>query len=313
VKTVAQINSLLSAYLPLNDGHSSATSIIPMLNQVMPRLYDMGNWRALQDEIDIDASNGYFCLPEDYESIIMARLNDIPVDIQSIHYEYQKKGPGYIDAPVSFIYGLIDEGFVPTLSDLPIEGLDAITFTLVSGTWDASDSIRVDYITDTGKVVWNVSLTGLSTITLTPASPLVAIKSIQYTSMPDRVVVSDADDIIYAVLIPGSNVSEYRRYKVPQVPPETTDEWSVSALVKKKFQEITANTDVVYIDNITVLKHSFLAITAEDNADLDRANFHWSQVNKQLELELSQSRGGAKGRPQFEIWGAGIPGLPSRY
>lgn len=313
MKTVAQINSLLSAYLPLNDGHSSATSIIPMLNQVMPRLYDMGNWRALQEQIDMDASAGYLCLPEDYESIIMARLNDFPIDIQSPHYEFQKKGPGYIEGPASFIYGLIDEGFVPTMSDLPIDGVDALTFTLISGTWDASDSIRVDYITDTGKAVWSVSLTGLSTITLTPATPITAIKSIQYTSMPDRVLATDADDIIYSVLLPGSNVSEYRRYKVPQISPENTQEWRVTALVKKKFQEITANTDLVYIDNINVLKHSFLAIIAEDNADLERSNFHWSQVNRQLQLELSESRGGAKGRPQFEIWGAGIPSLPSRY
>ena len=313
MKTVAQINSLLSAYLPLNDGHSSATSIIPMLNQVLPRLYDMGNWRALQDQIDMDASAGYLCLPEDYESIIMARLNDCPIEINSPHYEYQRKGPGYIENPVSYIYGLIDEGFVPTMSDLPIDGVDALTFTLISGTWDASDSIRVDYITDTGKAVWSVSLTGLSTITLTPATPIAAIRSIQYTSMPDRVLVQDADDIIYSVLLPGSNVSEYRRYKVPQVPPDTTDEWRVTALVKKKFQEITSNTDLVYIDNINLLKHSFLAIVAEDNADLERSNFHWSQVNRQLQLELSQSRGGAKGQPQFEIWGRGVPGIGSRY
>jgi hypothetical protein len=305
MRTVAQINSVLSTYLPVADGHSAATSILPMLNQVLPRLYNMGNWRALQQEVELDVSAGYICLPEDYESLLSVRINDIPAEIRGQHYEYQTTGPGFLERPVSFFFGLTDEGFIPTMSDLPITGLDEMIFTLINGTWDSSDSIRVEYVTEDGRFVWTPTLTGLSTITLTPAEPILSVQSIQYTSMPNRVTVKDSDDYLYAVLMAGDGVTEYRRYSVPQVPENPTGEWTISGIAKQKFRQLTSNTDIVYLDNTTVLKHAFLGITAEDNADLDRATYHWSLVEQSLQKELSQSRGGAKGYPQIEIWGAG--------
>lgn len=305
MKTVAQINSMLSAYLPLNDGHSAATSILPMLNQVLARLYNMGNWRALQQEIQLDVSSGYVCLPEDYESILSARVNDIPIEINGQHYEYQRTGPGLLERPVSYIFGLTDEGFVPTMSDLPSAGLEDLTFTLIEGTWAADDFIRVEYVTEDGKIVYSPTLTGLSTITLTPAKAIISIQSIQYTSMPSRVTAMDAEDHLYAILMPGDGVCEYRRYSVPQVPETPDEDWIISAVAKMKFKQLTVNTDIVYLDNVTVLKHSFLAVTAEDNADLERATYHWNIVEQALQKELSQSRGGAKGYPQISIWGKG--------
>ena len=313
MKTVAQINSMLSAYLPLNDGHSAATSILPMLNQVLARLYNMGNWRALQQEIELDVSAGYICLPEDYESLLSVRINDTPVEIRGQHYEYQTTGPGFLQRPVSTFYGLTDEGFIPTMSDLPIDGLNELIFTLIEGTWAADDSIRVEYVTENGKVVYLPTLTGLSRITLTPPEEILSIQSIQYTSMPSRVTVKDSDDFLYAVLMSGDGVTEYRRYSVPQVPEETTDEWTISGIAKMKFRQLTSNTDIVYLDNVTVLKHSFLAVTAEDNADLERSTYHWGVVEQALQKELSQSRGGAKSYPQISIWGAGNPVINPYY
>ena len=311
--TVAQINSSLSAYLPLSDGSSGATTALTMLNQVLPRINDLGNWKAMQAEIELDCSSGYIALPPDYDSILAARLNDIPVRVNGQFYEYQETGPGLLEPPVSRGWGIVDAGFTPLMSDIATAGVAELTFTLASGAFASGDNITVEYSMDGSFATFTSNPTSGTSVTLTPASNIMSVESIKFTSLPSRVVVTDADGVIYAILPPGDGVSQYRRYKVPQPPPDTTDEWVLTCLVKRRFIPLTSTSDIVYLDNLTALKHAFLAVVAEDNADLDRAAKHWAACEKQLQSELTQNRGGAKGYPNINIWGAGVAGLPSYY
>ncbi len=313
MKTVAQINTLLASYLPRADGSSPATTTILMLNQVLPRLYDLGVWKDLRAEWEADVSAGYFCLPPDYESVVSARLNDYPIDVQTQHYEYQSRGPGFLERPVAAIFGLVDQGYVSLMSDVPAEGIESLTFTLSSGTFASGDNITVRYATTSGVTTFTSSPTSGTSVTLTPASNITSVLEIQYTSIPSRMVVTDPDAYIYAIITPGDGVAQYRRYNVPQVNTNTADEWILTALCKRKFVPLTANTDIVYLDNLTVLKHAFLAVVAEDGGDLNQAEIHWRKCKDQLNAELAEARGGAKGYPQIEIWGKGAPALPSYY
>ena len=50
-----------------------------------------------------------------------------------------------------------------------------------------------------------------------------------------------------------------------------------------------------------------LGMIAEDNADLERANYHWGLVRQLLDEELDAFRGSAKPTLNLNIWGDAKP------
>jgi hypothetical protein len=145
MRTAAQLNTLLSPYLATADGLSAATSILPMLNQVLPKLYSLGDWRALKTEYSADVTAGQITLPPDYECILSARVKDIPVEINPIDYEYGTTGQGLLERPVSFVFGLVDKGMVPVMSDSPDDGIEELIFTCATADFASGDTVKIEY------------------------------------------------------------------------------------------------------------------------------------------------------------------------
>jgi hypothetical protein len=318
MRTVSQISALLSSYV--TPGATFRTS----LNMVLDRLYQYGDCKDLEAEVSFDGTSGYICLVPDYASILAARINDIPVDIKTTRYEYQRRGPGLLYAPTSTIYGLIDEGFVPVMSDLPEDGLAALTFTVTGGgVWATGDSIVIVYDTashgrKTSTLAIASGLTaGQTTATLTPLSNITSFTAISHTSMPDRVLATqdDEDDntIIYAILLPGDNTARFRRYQVPQAPTADLDTYTVDALCKRAFIPLVADTDYVILDNIQALRYGLLALVQDDAGNHDEADILWERAYKALNDDLSESRGGAEGLPNIEFHGRGIAPISSWF
>jgi len=360
--------------------------MILMLNQVLPRLYQAGDWhRLLVPDVEVDGSAGYFGLSPDYECIISATLNDVPIRIRGLTYETHPKSQGPVSDGVSYGYGLIDQGVSIMMSDLAETGADEFVFTSQSS-FASGDSVTVDF-NDTVDGRFSVTLplnsistsissassggTGLTTLVVTSTTGMVAnmglvisgasvstyngtwrveevtdsthikivadytstftgtisnstrilmppnaiesVYSIYGTSLPDRVMMKDNDGIIYAILMPGDGFSEFRRYKVPQVPDDTDDEFTINAVCKRKFYPLVANTDKVYLDNEVALKYGFMAVIAEDNGELDKAEAFWSKAKETLGLEVSNTRGGENDHMVIEPWGPGISGMAGRY
>ena len=392
MRTVAQLDAILSPYLAVGT-RSHGTTTIRMLNLVLPQLYGMGAWKALMVEIALDCSAGYAALPPDCESISKVLVNDSWLPINSMSYEYMEAGPGIVGAGSSWIYGIIDKGYVPLMSDPPSGGIDELIFTstsafasgdtatvtytdsedgyaqvvlplnAISGTFATSathstgtetklnaasnpvsagfvvgmgvtitgaavaaynDSWRVTEISATGgsgngyiviNKTWAATDSGAFTgnATLYPANTILSVESIVYASLPARVIVKDADAVVYAILPASDGVAQYRRYQVPQPPETTTEDWTLQALCKRAFLPLVNTTDFVYLDNIQVLKNAFLAVVAEDASDCDRAAKHWAIAKVLLNQELAEANGGVKHIPNLQLWGDGIPGLPCRY
>ena len=63
--------------------------------------------------------------------------------------------------------------------------------------------------------------------------------------------------------------------------------------------------DVVRPSNLNAIKHGLLGTVAEDNADLERANYHWNVCKQLLEEELDAYRGSAKPTVNFDPTGSG--------
>jgi hypothetical protein len=142
MKTVSQLSSVLSGYLPAVG--PSPTTMVGMLNQVLPRLYEQGDYQCLLTEWETDVSSGYFPLPPQYSAIISATLNDVPVVIRSLKYETQHPGTGPLSNGVSETFGFIDKGLFPLMSEIASVGADEFIFTSTAA-FASGDVVTVTY------------------------------------------------------------------------------------------------------------------------------------------------------------------------
>ena len=55
----------------------------------------------------------------------------------------------------------------------------------------------------------------------------------------------------------------------------------------------------MHLGNLNAIKHGLLGMLAEDNADLERAQYHWTICRQILDEELGAARGSAK--PKLKI------------
>ena len=134
---------------------------------------------------------------------------------------------------------------------------------------------------------------------------ITSIDSIQFASLPDNFELrTDPTDPETAVasLSKGSGVTRYRRYRLNRSVDGST---IVHVLCKRAFIPLVDGTDIVYVNNIGALKHGLLARIAEDGADIERAEYHWSKCVMLLEEEAASTRGAAMPRLNFDPYGTG--------
>ena len=63
---------------------------------------------------------------------------------------------------------------------------------------------------------------------------------------------------------------------------------------------------MVHIPSNAIVKHALLGKLAEDNADLQRAQYHWGTVSQLLETDTDSYRGASK--PTLHIAPNGVGG-----
>jgi hypothetical protein len=72
---------------------------------------------------------------------------------------------------------------------------------------------------------------------------------------------------------------------------------NVKLLLKRAWEPVLTQDDVIYLGNLNAIKHGLLGMLAEDNADLERAQYHWTICRQLLDEELDAARGAAKPKP----------------
>jgi hypothetical protein len=137
----------------------------------------------------------------------------------------------------------------------------------------------------------------------TPVSNIVSIKFTQSSgnSIVDIRTDPDDPDTTIATVGPEATVTRYRRYRTPSATEDTT----AHVLVKRAFEPLVNNDDLIYISNLAAIKHGLLGLIAEDNADLERAQYHWAEAQKNMEMEMESARGAAIPSVAFDIVGMG--------
>jgi len=298
--TVKAVTKALSDYVRPDE------DIVAKLNMVMPRIYAMGMWRDLLYDWSIQTTNDYFALPEHAESLLGAMLENSPVDMQSQWHDYRISG--YASDGPAPIFGVIDDGFHPVKEDitydgtnyevniepispnteLPTEGDLTLFFSEGGSATDSSYSV-------------DVSLGGQSYLTAyaNELNEDATLESVSYSGVPVavRVVAVKSDDSsVKSILaeIKGDGVARYRRFRFSN---SSGSSRNVKLLLKRAWQPVLTQDDVIYLGNLNAIKHGLLGMLAEDNADLERAQYHWTICRQLLDEELDAARGAAKPKP----------------
>jgi len=305
--TVKAVTKALSDYVRPDE------DIVAKLNMVMPRIYAMGMWRDLLYDWSIETTNKYFSLPEHSESLLGAMLQNSPVDTQSQWHDYRISG--YASGGPAPIFGVVDDGFHEAKEDLVHKVVTDIYSIRVAPiqpntNLPTTGSITVVYgvngdseVGEDSVVTHTFDLAGGST-PLTTSAGAVSIKSISFADIPEEVRVYghysvDNTETTLAV-VKGDGVARYRRFRFHNSDSSTKN---VKLLLKRAWQPVLTQDDILHLGNLNAIKHGLLGMLAEDNADLERAQYHWTICQKLLDEELDAARGAAK--PKLTVKPAG--------
>ena len=295
--TVKAVTKALSDYVRPDE------DIVAKLNMVMPRIYAMGMWRDLLYDWSIETTNDYFALPEHADGLLGAMLQNSPVDAQSQWHDYRISG--YASDGPAPIFGVIDDGFHPTKEDIvhkdvndiytvtvkpiaPNTNLPTIgSITIVYGR-HYTDGVGEDAVES-----YTFELNGGSATLISTAIDIMDVKSISYSDVPEAVEVGafkGSDELVLAT-VKGDGVARYRRFRFSNSSGTTQN---VKLLLKRAWEPVLTQDDIMYLGNLNAIKHGLLGMLAEDNADLERAQYHWTICRQLLDEELDATRGAAK-------------------
>lgn len=315
--TVAGVEEALSKF------KSVGSSFTQELNLILPRLYAMGMWRDLLYETTISTTDGNFTLPDDAESVVSALIDNDPARAKSQFHDYRITGRNK-DGTTLHQFGLIDDGFVPAINELdssksysihvePIKPETAIprtssNFITVTGLNNSTTPETIEFTASFDTASAGVSSGSLFT-------KITEIRNGD-SSLPNPVKITavnstDATDKLELATVQEANkVNSYRRYRIGNDPSNTIKK-TIRVLVKRKFKTLINSYDVVRPSNLNAIKHALLGSVAEENADLERANYHWNVCRQLLDEELDAYRGEAKPVLRFDPSGSGsrIPNI----
>lgn len=276
-----------------------------ILNMALPRLYALGYWKDLIIQEAQATTYGHFTIPRSAESVIAISVDDVPTQLRSLWHDMRIVGP--VDNGPPPIFGAVDDGLHPTEVDLSSENDYFLTVNPISPytTLPTEGRVDIEVVTDSGAVKYLVfEMDGSASkqvLTAETGNYITDIRSISFVDVPRQVEVwaeSETEGVATLKVGEGrgTEIARYRRFRINN---ETRQERVVFMLLKRRFEPLLNQDDIVYLDNINALKHSILGTIAEDNADIERANYHWGVCNLLLDQEKDAHRGMV--RPTLKI------------
>jgi hypothetical protein len=301
--TVSTIRKALSPYVRADQ------DLLAFLNAVLPRLTDMGYWKDLLWQQAIITDHGYVTLPWDADSIVAANVSTHPAGLANRWQDYRTVGSP--STGVTPLFGLVDDGYYPTISDLVVDETYQLRIDTIESAADGRPSDGFVYVTyenedgDVRRHTFSLGLPDTPLTTFTTPNRVAVIREIRFSNVSDFINVSavPTDTELATILVAegkGDEVCRYRRFRLAN---QSSAEVPVLLLLKRAFKPVSLESDVVYLSNINVLKHGILATVAEDNADIERANYHWGVCQTLLENEKDAVKGMIRIYPQVDPTG----------
>lgn len=316
--TVGQLTSALATSSASNQSTffiEPGGSLASYLNEVGPRVYQMGMWRDLLMERTYLGSDGYISLDRDVESILVATVNDRPQRVRGMAHDLRFLGNA---TTLPERWGLIDLGYFPLKRELysiqevadvsEVDPISTLYLYKTDGTAATNSAITGSTVSVVGYTAAGIpvtgSLAGGTNATVTFATPISWVDSILSTGLPFKVdlrtATGDAASSV-ATLNAGTDTPRYRRFRVSGA----RDDTYVHILAKRAWETVSASTDIIHLGSFSAWKHALLGKVAEDNANVEHAEYHWGVCRRILDDELAAAMGGAIPVPTLSFGGTG--------
>lgn len=181
--------------------------------------------------------------------------------------------------------------------DVGSGGITVLSLTVVNNGlgFEVGDTITIPE-TLLGSTQTDADETIIITVSSVTSVSTVEAKNISYYGVPEKIRIiaendADATEKIILAEIKGDGVARYRRFRFSNSSGTTQN---VKLLLKRAWEPVLTQDDILYLGNLNVIKHGLLGMLAEDNADLERAQYHWTICRQLLDEELDATRGAAK-------------------
>jgi len=285
--TLEDASSQLSAYLRDLDSDTQ-------INMACERLLSFGKYKGLTTVLYLRVyEDGSLTLPQDYETLLGARLNGIPQRLHDPWYQFVPRGNAvniFADPQVSSID--LGEGFV-AFRDVSL----ATDLRMASAGGDSAKTFTVTVRTSEDEGIATESTTVSGTLGAFGTSLGAGSTFFQITAFSkERTAAAVAIEglingswVEVARFAPRDQDVNLRRYSMPQA----VEGDILAAFCKKRFRPALHPSDPVAIESIYVLRLALEALSFESEGDLAKAAEYWGAAKKALDDALSEHRGSA--------------------
>lgn len=277
--TFSQAKQKLAPYA----GAYAAMDLGDAINVAMEELSKSEVWNQQTQLATFTTVNEYFSIPQEFDHIIRAAVNNTPVSIRRTDYEFLHGGPGNLDSiPAGFapanglqvlgnsfptMYapdrGMALAAFSTSVPSgyLTVRGNDAngdvITASVPVNVWGAPSeitSIGPDTVSKTTEDFYSVSSVVL---------PQDAVSHITLVG------VADGEFYFLSRMHPGLRVPEFARYRLPGFSDEKGASYEVMCEVSRRFIPLVDDDDVVPFDSLLPVQYMMKSLQYLETNEVD--------------------------------------------
>jgi hypothetical protein len=259
------------------------------VNLACERLYSFGKFKGLTKALYLKVyEDGTITLPQDYETLLGARVKGVPQRLHDPWFQFVPSGNGYNLAEPSIVSMDLGDGHVTYRSAAGATGL-----RLISDVADATKKFTATVRTTedegiaSGMTVVGGELGDFGTTFGVTTVDSVTAFTKDPTSAPVVLEAQlDGSWVEVARFAPTDTEICLRRYSLPQ----GLEDDIVLAYCKRRFRPVSRTSDALPIDSIYVLRLALEALDYEMSGDLKLAPEYWALARKALDDSLSEHR-----------------------
>lgn len=263
--TFSQAKQKLSVYA---DAYS-ALDIDDAINVAMEELSKSAVWSQQTQLVKLTTVNEYFSIPQDFDHILRAAVNNTPVSIRRSDYEFINSGPGDLDQiPAGYapLYGIQVLGTSFPTMYAPDRGMTLAAFSTESPSGYLTvrgKDVNGDLISE--NVPFN-AWTGPSAIddqdadtVLKTTSEFYEITSVVMPQDASAYVslfgIADGEFYFLSRMHPQIRVPEFARYRMAGFSDEDDASYELLCEVNRRFMPLSDDDDVVPFDSLLPVQY----------------------------------------------------------
>ncbi len=297
---------------------------VSWLNSAQARLLNCGRWWGTVARVLICGTQGCVTWPREIATIEAARLNDTPVPVRNLWYEFRQFGSTLaLSSPANRTVELIDYGMTPVVTDITGTSKKVIAYATHSADETAGKRILVQGRDQNGQ--WVRTQDGSNFvdgewITLTTTGAVSTnyfdggITGVQKDETTHDVLLyqygSSGPELLLGRYQPNETNPFYRRSYVKNFSKQLCCDgvFQLEVIAKLQHVPVKADNDWFILQNEAALQLGALACKLEEIGETQRAEVEFRKAIRELQRELDTMTG-----QQYTITASGHgTALPSR-